>query len=78
MDDLLLVGKTGIGTNLYVSELSVRTLSDNGISGESNGLYLYETDDKANGYGIRVLASFPCLDSAYRMIDLLGERYVSA
>ena len=77
MDDLLLVGKTSAGTNLYVSELSGRTLTDNGIDVESNGLYLYETDDKANGYGIRVLASFPCLDSAYRMIDLLGDRYPS-
>jgi hypothetical protein len=74
MDELLLLGTTEKGTQLYVSELSGQTLVDNGLSRESNGLYLYETDDKSTGYGIQVLASLPSIDSAYRMIDLFRLR----
>ena len=78
MDDLLLVGTTDKGTNIYVSELSGRTLADNGLDAESLGVYLYETDDDAKGSGIRVLACVTNMDSAYRMIDLFGSRLALA
>jgi hypothetical protein len=74
MDDLLLIGTTDDGTQLYVSELSGRTLAENGIKSESVGVYLYETDNDPKGNGIRVLASMPNMDSAYRMIDLFAAR----
>ena len=77
MDDLLLVGTTDKGTHLYVSELSGQTLAENGIESESVGVYLYETDNDPKGNGIRVLASMPNMDSAYRMIDLFAARLSS-
>lgn len=78
MDDLLHLGTTDRGTQLYVSELSRQTLADNGLANESRGLYLYETDDKCDGHGIRVLASLLCADAAYRMIDLFQLRLLPA
>ena len=74
MDEFLVVGTTLNGTEIYVSELSGRTLADNGINPEAYGLYLYEASPEPTGLGIRVLASVPCIDAAYRMIDLLGLR----
>lgn len=78
MDDLLHLGTTEKGTQLYVSELSRQTLADNGLANESHGLYLYEADDKSGGHGIRVLAALLCADSAYRMIDLFQLRLLPA
>lgn len=74
MDEFLIVGTTPDGIEVYLSELSKRTLADNGISSDTNGLYLYEASESPTGLGIRVLASVPCVDAAYRMIDLLGLR----
>ena len=78
MDEFLVVGTTPSGTEVYVSELSGRTLADNGINPTAYGLYLYEASSEPTGLGIRVLASVPCLDAAYRMIDLLGLRPTAA
>ena len=74
MDEFLVGGTTPFGAEIYVSELSSRTLADNGLSPEQGGLYLYESDNRPNGGGIRVLASVPCIDAAYRMIDLFCYR----
>lgn len=78
MDEFLVVGTTPSGTQVYLSELSRRTLADNGLSEDNSGLYLYEASEDASGSGIRVLASLPCLDSALRMIDILGLRLTPA
>jgi hypothetical protein len=78
MDEFLVVGTTPSGTEVYVSELSARTLADNGMNPQGYGLYLYEASPDASGLGIRVLASVPCIDAAYRMIDLLGLRPAAA
>ena len=74
MDEFLVVGTTHNGTQVYLSELSSMTLADNGIKSDAYGLYLYEASDEPSGLGIRVLASVPCMDAAYRMIDLMGLR----
>lgn len=74
MDEFLVVGTTPTGTQVYLSELSKRTLADNGLGEDRSGLYLYEASEEASGSGIRVLASLPCLESAYRMIEVLGLR----
>ena len=74
MEEFLVVGTTPSGTEVYLSELSGRTLADNGINPTAYGLYLYEASPDPTGLGIRVLASVPCMDAAYRMIDLLGLR----
>jgi hypothetical protein len=78
MDDFLVVGTTPSGTEVYLSELSSRTLADNGINPNTYGLYLYEASEDPSGLGIRVLASVPCIDAAYRMMDLLRLRHVTA
>lgn len=78
MDEFLVVGTTASGTEVYVSELSARTLADNGLKSEGYGLYLYEASPDATGLGIRVLASVPCMDAAFRMIDLMGLRPAAA
>ena len=78
MDEFLVVGTTPTGTQVYLSELSQRTLSDNGMNQDTSGLYLYEASNEASGSGIRVLASLPCLDSAFRMIEVLGLRLTPA
>ena len=78
MDEILVVGTTASGTEVYMSELSGRTLADNGINPTAYGLYLYEASPEPSGLGIRVLASVPCIDAAYRMIDLLGLRPAAA
>lgn len=72
MDDFLIVGATLNDTPVYLSELSRQTLVDNGIEGESSGLYLYESCDAVGSIGIRVLASVPNEDAAYRLLDLMG------
>lgn len=77
MDEFLVVG-TPTGTQVYLSELSRRTLIDNGLGEDASGLYLYEASADAAGSGIRVLASLPCMDSALRMIDILGLRLTPA
>lgn len=74
MDEFLIVGTTPTGTQVYLSELSRRTLVDNGLNEDASGLYLYEASNDASGSGIRVLASLPCMDAAFRMIDVLGLR----
>lgn len=74
MDEFLVVGTTPTGTQVYVSELSQRTLADNGLGIDASGLYLYEASTEPTGSGIRVLASLPCIDAAYRMIEVLGLR----
>ena len=78
MDDIFLVGTTETGSELYVSELSIQTLADNGIEPELTNLYLYETDNQPLGSGIRVLASLPSMESVYRMVDLFGLRQRSS
>ena len=78
MDEFLVVGTTPSGTKIYVSELSKRTLADNGLSEDTNGLYLYEASEDPHGFGIRVLASLPCLDAAFRMIDILSLKQLPA
>ena len=78
MDEFLVVGTTPTGTQVYLSELSRRTLDDNGLGNDSSGLYLYEASDEASGSGIRVLATLPCLESAFRMIEVLGLRLTPA
>ena len=74
MDEILIVGVSQLETPIYMSELSARTLRDNGLEGDHTGLYLYETSDEPASQGIRVLASVPNADAAYRILDLLGVR----
>ena len=74
MEDFLIVGMSHLDTPIYMSELSTSTLRDNGIEGKIGGLYLYEADDGPSSTGIRVLASLPNADAAYRLIDLIGVR----
>jgi hypothetical protein len=74
MDEFLIVGTTQLDTSVYMSELSAETLADNGLSGDRSGLYLYETSDDPASKGIRVLATVPNPEAAYRILDLLGVR----
>ena len=74
MDDFLIVRTTQNDTQIYMSELSAQTLRDNGISSDRAGLYLYEISDNPGTMGIRVLASIPNEDSAYRMLDILSAK----
>lgn len=60
------------GEQIYLSELSRKTLTDNGLDGDVGGLYLYEAADVPGSFGIRVLASVPCEDAGLRMMDILG------
>lgn len=71
MDEFLAVGIAPNGVSIYLSELSEKTLEDNGLLNTAGGLYLYEACDAANSFGIRVLASVPTCDAGYRMMDLL-------
>lgn len=73
MDDLLIVGTTQDQTNVYLSELSSFTLSENGIAGRG-GLYLYEESEDAKSAGIRVLAEVPDVGAGYRLMDLMGVK----
>ena len=68
------MGTAQSGEKVYLSELSGKTLEDNGLSRDSGGLYLYEACDTAASFGIRVLASVTSEDAGYRMMDLLGLR----
>ena len=72
MDEFLFVGTTQLGTPVYMSELSSETLKDNGLEGDSSGLYLYEASEMPGSVGIRVLAAVPNSDAAYRILDILG------
>lgn len=74
MDEFLAVGTAPSGENIYLSELSAKTLAENGLLNTGGGLYLYEASDTAHSFGIRVLASVPSPDAGYRMMDLLGLR----
>jgi len=74
MDDFLIVGSTQLNTPVYMSELSAETLKDNGLEGDRAGLYLYEASDDPSSVGIRVLATVPNADAAYRLLDLMGIR----
>lgn len=74
MDEFLAMGTTSSGVEIYLSELSRKTLSDNGLDSKLGGLYLYEAVDRPDSFGIRVLASVPCMESGYRMMDILGLR----
>jgi hypothetical protein len=74
MDDFLIVGTTQQDTPVYLSELSKQALLDNGLKGDRAGLYLYEASDDPASNGIRVLATVPNADAAYRLMDLLGVR----
>jgi len=56
-----------------MSELSEQTLQENGLL-YSTGLYLYEESMEPASKGIRVLASVPDVDAAYRLVDLMGLR----
>ncbi|MDB5451697.1 MAG: hypothetical protein JWO33_275 [Caulobacteraceae bacterium] len=76
MEEFLIVGTTHLDTPVYMSELSSQTLHDNGLYGERAGLYLYEANDDLRSRGIRVLASVPDTDAAYRLLDLMGIRAV--
>lgn len=78
MEEFLAVGTTPNGVQIYLSELSARTLQENGMQGDTSGLYLYEADDNPRSFGIRVLASVPCLDAGFRILDLLGLRLTPA
>lgn len=78
MDEFLAVGITPSGHQIYLSELSGRTLAENGMKNDSTGLYIYEVSDDARACGIRVLASVPCLESGFRMLDILGLRLTPA
>ena len=78
MEEFLAVGTTPSGDQRYLSELSGRTLQENGLQGDTSGLYLYEASDDPKSFGIRVLASVPCLDAGFRMLDLLGLRLTPA
>jgi hypothetical protein len=72
MDEFVIVGKTQLGTPVYMSELSARTLHDNGFEAPTGGLYLYEASDDPAVNGIRVLASVADTEAAYRLLDLMG------
>ncbi len=74
MDEYLIVGTTQLDTPIYMSELSSRTLRDNGLHGASGGLYLYEASEDPAAGGIRVHASVADPDAAYRLLDLMGVR----
>lgn len=74
MDEFLAVGTTPSGEKIYLSELSRRTLAENDIMGDGSGIYIYEASEDAFKSGIRVLASVPCLEAGFRMLDLLGLR----
>lgn len=78
MDDFLAVGETPCGDQIFLSELSKKTLAENGFDGDIGGLYLYEAADIPGSFGIRVLASVPCLDAGFRMMDILGLRIATA
>lgn len=78
MDEFLAVGATPNGDKVYLSELSRQTLADNGLRNDTSGLYLYEASEEPNGFGIRVLASVPCLEAGLRMLDILGMRLTPA
>lgn len=78
MDEFLVVGTTPSGEKIYLSELSRQTLADNGLCADAGGLYLYEASSEPSGTGIRVLAALPCLESAYRMVEVLGLRFSHA
>ena len=78
MDEFLAVGATPNGDQIYLSELSRQTLTENNMAGDTGGLYLYEASDDAKGFGIRVLASVPCLEAGFRMLDILGLRLTPA
>ena len=72
MDEFLFVGTTRANTEVYMSELSKENLIENGISGDTGSLYLYEEVQGAADNGIRVLASVPDLGAAHRLLDFLG------
>lgn len=74
MDELIVVGEANDGTTFYVSELSSFTLEENGVSGPSDGLYLYEECRDLEASGIRVLAKVPDIGAAYRLFDMLIGR----
>jgi hypothetical protein len=74
MDDFLIVGTTQQDTPIYMSELSKQSLIENGLGGDQAGLYLYEASEEPGSNGIRVLATVPNADAAYRLLDLLGIR----
>lgn len=57
-----------------MSELSSQTLKDNGLEGDRSGLYLYEASENPGSVGIRVLASVPNSDAAYRILDMLSVK----
>lgn len=78
MDEFLAVGATPNGEQIYLSELSRQTLVENGLRDDTGGLYLYEATDDPKGFGIRVLASVPCLEAGFRMLDLMGLRLTAA
>lgn len=78
MEEFLAIGTTPNGDQIYLSELSGRTLQENGLQGDRAGLYLYEANDDPKSFGIRVLASVPCLDAGLRMLDLFGLRLTQA
>ena len=78
MDEFLAVGATPNGDHIYISELSRQTLVENGLRDDTGGLYIYEATDDPNGFGIRVLASVPCLEAGFRMLDLMGLRLTPA
>lgn len=78
MDEFLAVGETPKGEQIYLSELSRQTLAENNMPSDTGGLYLYEACDDAKGFGIRVLASVPCLEAGIRMLDILGLRLTPA
>ena len=78
MDEFLAVGATPSGEQIYLSELSRQTLAENGMFSDTSGLYLYEADSDPTGFGIRVLASVPCLEAGFRMLDLMGLRLTPA
>lgn len=74
MDEFLAVGATPNGDQVYISELSRQTLIDNGLPPENGGLYLYEAASDVGGLGIRVLATVPCIEAGFRMLDLMGMK----
>lgn len=74
MEEFLAVGTTPSGENIYLSELSKQTLAENDMNADTGGLYIYEASDDARNCGIRVLASVPCLEAGFRMLDILGLR----
>jgi hypothetical protein len=74
MDEILAVGYGPSGQSIYLSELSTVALAENGLDGQTGGLYLYEAADVPGSFGIRVLASVPGMDAGYRMMDILGLR----